>query len=164
MEQCFNTPMLGIGTTRTLLAALLGICELSMLHAARAQPPITRAEAPMQKITAAWSHASMPESRTATLAQRLDLRPPSEILAGEQAPGNALGNHRLFGGESPVQAEARAPSPQSGHIMSPMETVVHNFHQEGLPVAKLFQNNTSLVHIGLNPKGKPGLWIVHKTR
>lgn len=46
--------------------------------------------------------------------------------------------------------------------MSPMETLAHNFHQEGLPVAKLFESNQSLVHLGLNPKGKPGLWIVHK--
>lgn len=141
-----------------------------MLHAALAQPPLAR-EAPLQRFTAALSHSSKPEGRTATLAQRLDLRPPSEIFGGEQGPIqgpiNVPGNHRLFGGDrlfgAAFSGPERASPPPSGHVMSPMETMVHNFHQEGLPVAKLFQNNTSLVHIGLNPKGKPGLWVVHKT-
>ncbi len=46
--------------------------------------------------------------------------------------------------------------------MSPMQLMAHNFRQQGLPLAKLFENKDSLVHLGLNQKGKPGLWIVHK--
>ena len=30
-------------------------------------------------------------------------------------------------------------------------------------MARLFENKSALVHLGLNPKGKPGLWLVQKT-
>jgi hypothetical protein len=36
-------------------------------------------------------------------------------------------------------------------------------HREGLPVARLFETKGALLHLGLNPKGKPGLWLVQKT-
>jgi hypothetical protein len=73
----------------------------------------------------------------------------------------AAASRRLF--QSPFRSEGRStPAASSGHIMSPMETLAHNFRQEGLPIARLFQSNDSLVHVGLSPKGKPGLWVVHK--
>jgi hypothetical protein len=49
------------------------------------------------------------------------------------------------------------PRPQSK-----IEQLARNFKREGLPVAKLFQSNDALVHIGLSPKGKPGLWLIKK--
>jgi hypothetical protein len=41
---------------------------------------------------------------------------------------------------------------------------VSRVHREGLPVARLFETKSALVHLGLNPRGKPGLWLVQKTR
>jgi hypothetical protein len=164
------TTMFGIEAQRIFLTTLLGICGMCILQAAHAQPPVARSEGSLQRITSALSHVVKSDSRPQAL--RLDLRPPLENL-GEPSPAatglGVGGNHRLFGGGAPgFQADRgtaeRAAPAVSGHIMSPMETVVHNFHQEGLPVAKLFQSETSLVHIGLNPRGKPGLWVVHKTR
>jgi hypothetical protein len=38
------------------------------------------------------------------------------------------------------------------------------FHREGLPVARLWENHSALISLGLNAKGKPGLWLVQKTR
>jgi hypothetical protein len=78
----------------------------------------------------------------------LDLRPPLEIPAGKDNAQPAL--KAVF-----LPAEGT-------HIMSPLQNLAHNFRQEGLPIAKLFQSDESLVHLGLNPKGKPGLWLVHK--
>jgi hypothetical protein len=35
-------------------------------------------------------------------------------------------------------------------------------HREGLPVARLWENRSALVSLGLNQRGKPGLWITQK--
>jgi hypothetical protein len=43
------------------------------------------------------------------------------------------------------------------------EQMVQRFHREGLPVARLWESHSALVSIGLNQKGKPGLWLVQKT-
>jgi hypothetical protein len=42
------------------------------------------------------------------------------------------------------------------------EELARRVHREGLPVARLWENQSSLVSLGLNQRGKPGLWIVHK--
>jgi hypothetical protein len=47
-------------------------------------------------------------------------------------------------------------------IPSRAEQLARNFHRDGLPLFRLFQSQNSLVHLGLNQKGKPGLWIVQK--
>jgi len=43
-----------------------------------------------------------------------------------------------------------------------VQEFVWRVRQEGLPVARLFESKSVLLHIGLNPKGKPGLWLVQK--
>jgi len=148
-----------------LSAAMIGLCEGVILHSAIAAPPL-------EKVTAALGHVSKGNSTAMKPPGRLDLRVPSDQTAGNEAvaepvsapASHAPASHWLFASEPP-RADARAFSPpaaESGHIMSPMQTMMHNYRQEGLPVAKLFQSNQSLVHLGLNPKGKPGLWIIHK--
>ena len=153
-----------VAQKRVLLAAMVGLCEVVALHSALAGPPL-------EKVTAALSHGSKDNRSAAvvpTLKERLDLRPPANAMESNQGVAASLaapGRYRLFSGQLPWKSDARAFSPpvsQNEHIMSPMETLTHNFQHEGLPVAKLFQSNQSLVHLGLNPKGKPGLWIIHK--
>jgi hypothetical protein len=43
-----------------------------------------------------------------------------------------------------------------------MQERVQQFHREGLPIARLWENHSSLVHVGLNQKGKPGLLLIQK--
>ena len=43
-----------------------------------------------------------------------------------------------------------------------VQDFVRRVHQEGLPVARLFESRSALLHLGLSPKGKPGLWLVQK--
>lgn len=153
-----------VAQTRILFAAMVGLCEVVALHSALAGQPL-------EKVAAALSRGSKDSRSSAAvpaLKGRLDLRPPAETMAGNEAAAgsfSASGNHRLFAGPLASGFEVRASAPAASHgahIMSPMQTLAHNFRQEGLPLAKLFQNNESLVHLGLNPKGEPGLWIVHK--
>jgi hypothetical protein len=49
-------------------------------------------------------------------------------------------------------------------VMSRAESFARRFHREGLPVARLWENHSALISLGLNAKGKPGLWLVQKTR
>jgi hypothetical protein len=35
-------------------------------------------------------------------------------------------------------------------------------HHEGLPLLRLWQTKSALLSLGLNPKGKPGLWLTQK--
>jgi len=49
------------------------------------------------------------------------------------------------------------------HTRPTLQDFVRRVHREGLPVARLFETKGALVHLGLNPRGKPGLWLVQKT-
>jgi hypothetical protein len=84
------------------------------------------------------------------------------MLLAEQSPERFAASAAAPPEGRRSRALAPPESETSGHIMSPIEALAHNFHQQGLPVARLFENHTSLVHLGLNEKGKPGLWILHK--
>jgi len=47
---------------------------------------------------------------------------------------------------------------------SPTEQFIRQARKEGLPLARLWQNDQALLSLGLNRKGKPGLWIIQKIR
>jgi hypothetical protein len=107
-----------------------------------------------------------PQSQIPAPAQHLDLRAPSHTLEGgngaEKSP-NAFPSHRQN-----LAAQERADLPVLGmdgmHARPTVQDFVRRVHREGLPVARLFETKGVLVHLGLNPKGKPGLWLVQKTR
>jgi hypothetical protein len=46
----------------------------------------------------------------------------------------------------------------------PVQEFARRVRREGLPVARLWENKSALVSLGLNNKGKPGLWIIQKIR
>ncbi len=103
------------------------------------------------------------------LAQHLDLRAPTHGLdvaeSGQEKRFGAFPSmaHRPGGGsEAPLQLPALG---QDGmRSRSTMQDFVRRVHQEGLPIARLMETKSALVHLGLNAKGKPGLWLVQKTR
>jgi hypothetical protein len=45
---------------------------------------------------------------------------------------------------------------------SRVEQFARRVHREGLPIARLWENDQALVSLGLNQKGKPGLWLMQK--
>jgi hypothetical protein len=47
-------------------------------------------------------------------------------------------------------------------VQSPLESFARRAHQEGVPLARLFENRSMLVSVGLNPRGKFGLWLIQK--
>jgi hypothetical protein len=96
---------------------------------------------------------------------RLDLHPPLTAMdAGEKLTSvfpSSLHRQTLAAPgqlELPGLGAEGAPAP----MRSRAEEFVQRTHREGLPVARLWENKSALVHLGLNQKGKPGLWLVQK--
>lgn len=44
-------------------------------------------------------------------------------------------------------------------VVSPAQRIVDRVRREGLPIARLWQSNSALLSIGLNQRGKPGIWF-----
>ena len=98
------------------------------------------------------------------LPQHLDLRAPSHMpdMADDSGDRNFPSRRpKLSAQDAPQLPELGAGS---GRARPTVQEFVRRVHKEGLPVARLFEGKSALVHLGLNPKGKPGLWLVQKTR
>jgi hypothetical protein len=97
-------------------------------------------------------------------AQHLDLRAPAHALeAGNMAERSSAFSamtHHL----NPAQEQPEFSNLGSvGMRAHPaIQDFVRKVHREGLPVARLFETKSALLHIGLSPRGKPGLWLVQK--
>jgi hypothetical protein len=95
---------------------------------------------------------------------QLDLRAPShvpEVTADPAQKGFPSRRPNLA-----AQETLQLPALGAGGVRArpTIQEFVRRARQEGLPVARLFEGKSALVHLGLNPKGKPGLWLVQKTR
>jgi hypothetical protein len=99
-------------------------------------------------------------------AQQLDLRLPSHAAevgnAAEKSPGAFPSRvHRQIQAQEPVQLPLLGSD--SMHARPTIQDFVYRAHREGLPLARLFETKSALLHLGLSPRGKPGLWLVQKT-
>ena len=119
-------------------------------------------------LLASAAFAAPPQGRLMQApTQHLDLRPPSHALEGsgnvaEKSPDTFPSMaHR----QNPAQERVEVPGlgSEGMHARPTIQEFVHKVHREGLPVARLFETKSALVHLGLSPRGKPGLWLVQKT-
>lgn len=101
-------------------------------------------------------------------AQQLDLRAPPRGVEGGSMPGrspNAFPSmvHRQ---NNVTQEPVELPllGSESMRVRPIIQDFVQKVHREGLPVARLFETKSALLHLGLSPRGKPGLWLVQKTQ
>ena len=149
--------MVGIDISKASWVAAAALSCGGMVLPAWSSPPFSRPAAGM-----AGTAASHP--------RHLDLRPPS---ARELGDFPAVPANRSFGGR-PLTAGLLIPGGRDsnlpglgaageGRVMGRAESFVRGLHREGLPVARLWENHSALVSLGLNAKGKPGLWLVQKT-
>jgi hypothetical protein len=136
------------GNKRWAHLAILGWCGFGLLSPALASPPIQQKAA---------LHA---EPRVS-----LDLRPSVAAMAAFENPPAAFpsGLHRQPIGP---QEDIRLPSLGFESAQAPArgraQEFVSHARREGLPIAKLWQNKSAMVSLGLNQRGKPGLWLVQK--
>jgi hypothetical protein len=102
-------------------------------------------------------------------AQHLDLRAPSHAVDTGNVAEQSLGTfpspaHRQSQNSARERADLPGSSSEGMHARPAIQDFVLKVHREGLPVARLFETKSALVHLGLSPRGKPGLWLVQKTR
>ena len=122
--------------------ALLGLCGLGSMSAVLASPP------------------SGPRA-----ALRLDLHPiaatPPPEKSSESFPSSL--HQRTSKPQPQLQLPELGANVTQSRVPSRAEEFARRMHREGLPVARLWENKSALVSLGLNEKGKPGLWLIQKT-
>jgi hypothetical protein len=113
---------------------------------------------PLEKVLT--GKASQPSTLSSVHHTPLDLRPPT--LTGTTQPRFAEFGRQSETGEDKRLASLGAAMNQE-RPSNRTEAFIQRFHREGLPLARLWQGHAAVVSVGLNPKGKPGLWLVKQT-
>jgi len=136
---------------KQLLTAAFGVGALLILGSAWAAPPLSREVQPRA------------QSRIQTLGQHLDLRAPALASDAAEKTSSFPSMSHLQGLISQERVQLPALGADNMRSRPSLENFVQRVHREGLPVARLFESKSALVHLGFSPKGKPGLWLVQKT-
>jgi hypothetical protein len=148
-------PMLRIATLLPMLAAA-PICFASPAAPDGAPLHLQRGTGAMNDLL------SLPalRSRGGTVFDRvkLDLRPP-DLAATPEAHLSVANNDAAdvrTNGRPEFQLTMEKP-------MSPAKAIAVRAQHEGVPFARLWENKSALVSVGLNQKGHLGLWLIQKT-
>jgi hypothetical protein len=100
----------------------------------------------------------------------LDLRPPVDLFdaAARDTAHFPSSLHRqsltalqTTAGQSSL-SQTRGTDESTARTPGRLEELARRVHREGLPIARLWENRSALVSLGLNQRGKPGLWVVQK--
>ena len=162
---------------RLMCVAAGGLCSLSFLSSAIASPPFSHGRSLLSTVDAARTVSVA--SRSLTQQQRipttpLDLRPSRDSATVHDAAAALVSTpfpsalHHLDLGKADLGADDRFQRPSLGtaepsfRMMSQPEIFARRIHQEGLPVAHLWESKSAFLSIGLNQRGKPGLWLIQK--
>jgi hypothetical protein len=109
--------------------------------------------------------------------QKLDLRPPESLPGAREASPGVRASAPIGDSAAAFPSAKRAqfgnavgteeePAAGGNWAALRMESKVHEMERrvphEGLPVARLWETKTALLHVGLSPRGKPGLWLIQK--
>lgn len=165
---------------RLLHLVAVGFCGLGFLGSAFASPPLSLDTPSLAPITPArsgpvarrlFAHQEHISATLLNLRWRDDSSPA--INRGRAGtPASALfpsAIHHLevdkpnLRNEDRIWLRALVTGESNFQMMSPAQTLVRRVHREGLPLARLWESKSALVSIGLNQKGKPGLWLIQKT-
>jgi hypothetical protein len=133
------------------LATAIGTGAVLVLSSAMAAPPQNRAV------------QARVQSQLQAPGQHLDLRAPSPAAdVSEKTPSfPSISRRHSLGSQEQLQPPALGSDGMRSRL--PVQDFVRRVRSEGLPIARLFESRSALVHLGLSPKGKPGLWLVQKT-
>jgi hypothetical protein len=135
--------------------AMLGLWGMSM-NAALAAPPLSQPAAAHRDPRPALDLRSSLEMHAAVTAMGISEK------SSEAFPSSL--HRQTVGGQTrePYEVPALGSMETTSRLESPMQALARRVHREGLPVARLWENKSALVSLGLNQKGKPGLWIIQK--
>jgi hypothetical protein len=160
-----------LDNTKTL--AKLACCALCCLAAAvhAAPPPGVSGGGLLQRASGLLAAKSSGSPASRPDLQRLDLRAP-ENLAAERTPSAVADSADAFPSAKHGARIVPASRPEEDlpalgggapiHPMSRVQEMAQRVQREGLPVARLWETRSALLHVGLSPRGKPGLWLIQK--
>lgn len=141
-----------------------GLCGMSLSASAVADPPLgVRKSLPfaIDSVRSATTAGSRPGARQES-GPKLDLRPPMDSLRGPAADPVELASHSGIEMDDPIARPGLGTRETRFPAMNPTETLLHRVHREGVPIVRLWNSHSALLSIGLNQKGKPGLWLIQK--
>jgi hypothetical protein len=148
--------------------ATLGLCGLGLMNAPLAAPPGSQRGPPASQRGAL--HLDLRPAPA--LRPALDLRSSVNSMAAPEKISAAFPSslHRqTLAGQEQLQlpdlgSDRARPRFESAppRTMGGAEEFARRVHREGLPVARLWENKSALLSLGLNQRGKPGLWITQK--
>jgi hypothetical protein len=133
----------------------LALSGLGSITAAIAAPPTPLRTGPTALRTAPTAPGT---------AMHLDLHAPTSAIGiAEKSSAMFPSLHRrTMAGEEQLQLPIMGAETPHSRIPGPAEEFARRVRREGLPVARLWENHSALVSLGLNQRGKPGLWIIQK--
>jgi hypothetical protein len=161
--------MLNKGTPLRKLAGC-ALCCLGAAAALAGPPPGNSAGGLLGRASGLLAATRAHSPATRVDFQKLDLRPP-ETLSGGRASAPIGDSSAVFPSakHAPLGAASGAEEDLPGGrnlATLRMESKVHELGRrvphEGLPIARLWESKTALLHFGLSPRGKPGLWLIQK--
>jgi len=85
-----------------------------------------------------------------------------DSLRGPAADPVELASHSGIEMDDPIARPGLGTRETRFPAMNPTETLLHRVHREGVPIVRLWNSHSALLSIGLNQKGKPGLWLIQK--
>jgi hypothetical protein len=172
---------------RCILIAAGGLCGLGLLNSAIASPTLSRVSASRPATESARSTLAVGRSlahQVNTSAAPLDLRAPQEspsatIHQGAGAltsePFPSVPHHLVSGrmdlgredhrSEDGMRRPAFGADAMSFNEMSQPQIIaqrIQRIRREGLPIARLWESKSAALSIGLNQRGKPGLWFTQR--
>jgi hypothetical protein len=148
--------------------ATLGLCGLGVMNAALATPPSSQ-RGPAGVPPGIQRGALHLDRPAMNLRPAMDLRPAMAAPEKTSAAFPSSLHRQTLGGQGQLQLPDFGPDSARSRIevmqprtMGGAEEFARRVHREGLPVARLWENKSALVSLGLNQRGKPGLWIIQK--
>jgi hypothetical protein len=136
-----------------LRAAAGGLCAIGGISLASAAPPFSRET----KLTAQLDLRLPP---LATIAHGRESSPVEEAFPSSIHHLDHL-TVDIWEGDRPSQPLLDAGG-LAFRTVNPVEAIASRIRREGLPIARLWQSKSALLSIGLNQKGKLGLWLTKK--
>jgi hypothetical protein len=95
-----------------------------------------------------------------TSVSALDLRLPIDSMSTVTSSRATVASHSGDDLDDPL---ARPNSREATFpVMRSPEVWLRRVHREGVPIVRLWNSKSALLSIGLNQKGKPGLWLIQK--
>jgi hypothetical protein len=148
-------------------AAIYGLCGIAWTTVALAGPPAGHGS--MVARMAGEAHAGRASGSFSSFKMgtgHLDLRAPTNVpqAAADTAAPSAFPSSRRLAGSTADSLQLPVLGTTDAHPreMSRVEEFARRVHREGLPIARLWESHSALVSLGLNQRGKPGIWLIQK--